>query len=133
MHWPDGLKTKSGAITTGRGHVVDLMATCIELAHADYPEEFAGNVIDPHESLSLVPLLEGRENDPDHPYLFNHSNTHAVVQGNFKIVREGKGAWALYNLSKERTEITNIASQHPEIVHEMARIWEARWGDTIKK
>jgi len=129
MHWPAGLKVQSGSITSERGHVVDLMATCLELAGADYPEEFAGLPIDPHESLSLVPVLKGKSNDRHHPYLFNHANTHAVVKGDFKIVREGrKGEWALYNIAKERTEITNLAAQHPEIVLEMVKLWEARWG-----
>jgi len=133
MHWPDGLKTRPGAITTERGHVVDLMATCIELAGAEYPKEVAGNAIDPHESLSLVPILQGKSNDRHHPYFFNHSSTHAVVKGDFKIVREGKGAWALYNLAKERTEITNLAARHPEVVEEMAGLWEARWGKDSQK
>jgi len=133
MHWPDGLNTKPGSITRARGHVVDLMATCMELAGAEYPEERGGHAIDPHESRSLVPTLQGKPSDRHHPYLFNHSNTHAVVKGDFKIVREGTGDWALYNLAKERTEITNLASRHPERVAEMARLWQARWGKDAGK
>jgi len=134
MHWPRGMKTKPGAITPERGHVVDLMATCMELADAKYPETVAGKAIDSHESLSLVPVLQGRESDRQHPYLFNHSNTHAVVAGGFKIVREGKtGAWALYNLDKERTEITDLAPQHPEVLQGLGRIWDARWGKDAGK
>ena len=129
VHWPAGMKVGRGTITRERGHVVDLMATCLELAGASYPDEFNGVAIDAHESRSLVPIFRGEEVDREHPYLFNHSNTHAVVKGDFKIVREGKkGAWALYNLSKERTEITDLAADHPEVVAELARIWEARWG-----
>jgi arylsulfatase len=128
MHWPAGITARPGSISPGRGHVVDLMATCLELAGASYPDTFGSHDILPHESHSLVPLLRGESGDRNHPYLFNHSNTHAVVKGDYKIVREGRGPWALYHLAKERTEITNLAEKHPEKVRELSKIWEVRWG-----
>lgn len=132
MHWPSGIKAKAGSISSGRGHVVDFMATFLELADASYPENFQGRAIAAHESRSLVPILKGGTGDRSHPYLFNHSNTHAVVKDDFKIIREGRGSWALYNLAKERTEITDLADQHPEKVAELAKIWEARWRSKKK-
>ena len=129
MHWPAGMKAKPGSISSGRGHVVDFMATFLELAEAKYPKTFKGTEIAPPESRSLVPILNGETGDRNHAYLFNHSNTHAVVKGDFKIVREGRGSWALYNLAQERTEITNLADKQPEKVAELSRIWEARWGN----
>ena len=128
MHWPAGMKTKPGAITEQRGHVVDLMATCLDLAGASYPQTFNGHEITTHESKSLAPILAGNEVSRDHPYMFNHANTHAVVLGDYKIVREGKRPWALYNLATNRTETENLASQQPERVQTMAAIWEQRWG-----
>lgn len=129
VHWPAGLKTKPGSITKERGHVVDLMATCLELADASYPEKFKDKKIAPHESKSLVPVLKGNSNDRDHAYLFNHSGTHAVVRGDYKIVREGKRPWALYNLAKNRTETIDLAKEMPQVVEELASIWETRWGE----
>lgn len=128
MHWPAGITAQPGSLSPGRGHVVDLMATSLELAGATYPESLEGNPVLPHESRSLVPLLTGGPGDRDHPHLFNHSNTHAVVKGDWKIVREGNGDWALYHLASERTEITNLAREHPEVVARLAKIWKARWG-----
>ena len=127
VHWPAGLKTKPGSISSQRGHVIDMMATCIDLAGAKYPDSFNGKAIDPHESLSLVPIFKGEQVDREHAYLFNHSGTHAVVQGDYKIVRERKGPWALYNLAKNRTETNNLADMDPERVQSMAEIWNARW------
>lgn len=127
MHWPAGLKAERGSISKDRGHVVDFMATCVELAGASYPERIGAQEIMPHESHSLVPILEGKRGDRNHPYLFNHSDTHAVVKGDFKIVREGRRDWMLYHLARERTEITNVASEHPEVVRELSAIWEARF------
>ena len=128
MHWPAGLKHQPGAITRQRGHVVDLMATCIELSGAEYPEEFNGRPITPHESLSLVPVITGGRQDHDHAYYFNHSGTHAVIQGDYKVIRERNGPWALYNLTENRTETRDLVERHPEIVAELTGLWEKRWG-----
>ena len=46
MHWPKGLKTKPGSITEQRGHVIDMLATCIDLAGSSYPKKFGDNNID---------------------------------------------------------------------------------------
>ncbi|MHC5055788.1 MAG: arylsulfatase [Planctomycetota bacterium] len=133
MHWPAGLKTKPGSISSERGHVIDMMATCLELAGAEYPKEFNGKAIAPHESLSLVPVLKGASVDRDHANIFNHAGTHAVVKGDYKIVREGNRPWALYNLARNRTETKNLAGKHPELVETLAAIWEARWGKRARK
>ena len=66
--------------------------------------------------------------DRDHAYVFNHGGTHAIVKGEYKIVREGRRPWALYHLAEDRTETNNIATKSPERVTEMATIWEKRWG-----
>lgn len=128
VHWPAGLKTGAGTITSQRGHVIDMMATCLELAGTKYPQQFAGNTLTPHESFSLVPIFEGQSVDRQHAYIFNHAGTHAIVKGDYKIVREGKGPWALYNLANNRTETKNLAEQYPERVATLAKIWEARWA-----
>jgi arylsulfatase len=133
VHWPAGLKTKPGSISRQRGHVVDMMATCLELAGAKYPEMFNGHTIEPHESLSLVPVFKGLGLNRNHAYYFNHSGTHAVVKGDYKLVREYKKPWELYNLAENRTETENLAEQFPETVKEMAALWEARWGKSGKK
>ena len=105
-----------------------MMATCLDLAGAKYPEKFAGEQLAPHESLSLVPILNGKTVDRQHTYIFNHAGTHAIVKGDYKIVREGKGPWALYNLANNRTETINLAGQQAERVEQLAKLWEARWG-----
>ena len=132
MHWPAGLKTRAGSISSQRGHAVDMMATCIDLAGAQYPERFNEKTIAAHESLSLVPILKGKTVDRNHAYIFNHAGTHAIVKGDYKIVREGKRPWTLYNLARDRTETRNLADQEPARVEGLAKIWEARWGQGKK-
>mgnify|MGYP003980600665 FL=1 len=128
VHWPAGLKTKPGSISDQRGHVIDMMATCLELAETKYPEEFNGKETKSHESFSLVPILKGKAVDRNHAYVFNHGGTHAIVKGDYKIVREGRRPWTLYHLAEDRTETKNLAAKHPDLVTQMAAIWEKRWG-----
>lgn len=127
IHWPAGMKYR-GAITRQRGHVVDLMATCIELAGAEYPETFGGRPITPHESLSLVPVITGGTQPHEHAYYFNHNRTQAVIRGDWKLVRERGGPWHLYNLTENRTETENLADSQPEIVERLAGLFEA-WAE----
>ena len=128
MHWPAGLKATPGSISTQRGHVVDMMATCLELAGIKYPKEFNGKETKSHESFSLVPILKGKAVDRNHAYFFNHGGTHAIVKGDYKIVREDRRPWTLYHLAEDRTETKNIAAKHTDLVTQMAAIWEKRWG-----
>lgn len=60
---------------------------------------------------------------------FKHAGTHAVIKGDWKIVREGgeKGAWYLYNLTQEKTELTDHAGRMPDKVKELAALWETRF------
>ncbi|MCP4314366.1 MAG: arylsulfatase [Bacteroidetes bacterium] len=131
MHWPDGMKQAAGSITRQRGHMVDILSTCIELAGVSYPGDFNGNSILPNEGTSLVKVIQGGNQDPQRTYYFNHQGTHAIIKGDWKIVREtyGDNTWHLYNLTREKTEITDHARSKPEKVTELAALWEARFGE----
>lgn len=128
MHWPAGLKAEAGSISAQRGHVIDLMATCIELAGAEYPKNFKGNKIKAHSSLSLVPVLKGKTVPRDHAYFFRHAGTSAVVKGDYKLVKDKEGEWELYDLSDNRTETKDLAKKQPERVQEMSALWHAHYG-----
>ena len=133
MHWPNGLKLTKGSITRQRGHMVDIMSTCAELGGATYPKEFNGKPIDPNEGTSLVPTIKGGRQDPERAYYFNHSGTHAVIKGDWKVVRERRGKWELHNIAKEKTEMTNLADKMPEKVQQLSALWEARFARGKKK
>lgn len=46
-HWPKGIKKNVGKTTPEIGHVMDIMATCIDMAGATYPTKYKGNDIIP--------------------------------------------------------------------------------------
>ena len=48
--------------------------------------------------------------------------------GDWKLVREGRGDWELYNVSVDRTETRNLAKERPELVETLKQLWED-WAD----
>jgi arylsulfatase len=123
-HWPRGIAQRN-VINTEMGHVVDFMATCTDLAHATYPQEFKGHKITPQVGLSLRPVFAtGQRKDPE--YIFwEHFGSKALRQGKWKIVKLGNDdPWHLYDLEKDRTETTDLIAQYPEVARRMQAKWE---------
>ncbi|MHC4212589.1 MAG: arylsulfatase [Planctomycetota bacterium] len=131
MHWPNGMTFK-GDITRQRGHMVDIMSTCIELAGAKYPTNFNGKSIRPNQGTSLVPTIKGGSQDPDRVYYFSHGGSHAVIKGNYKVIREGRRKWQLHNTANDKTEMTDLAEKMPEKVKQLTALWEKKFNNKKK-
>lgn len=124
--WPSVLR-KEGKISHEVGHLVDLMATCVDAAGATYPKEFRGKPIPPMEGRSLVPVLRTGKRSP-HPVLaWEHEGNRALRQGPWKLVSRYPGQWELYNLEKDRTERNNLAAAHPAKAEELKKLYE-QWA-----
>lgn len=96
-HWPKGIKEKNKWRNTP-GHLVDIMATCIDVGKVSYPSEFNGHQIIPLEGKSLIPVFDRDEID-DRMIFFEHLRNRAVRAGNWKLVAKGlEGPWKLYNM-----------------------------------
>jgi arylsulfatase len=68
VHWPKGVAgTLSGRIEKQPGHVIDIMATCIDVAGATYPQQFNGKSITPLEGVSLRPAFDGKQIERKQP------------------------------------------------------------------
>jgi len=91
-HWPKGIQRKN-EIEHQPGHLIDIMATCVEISGAVYPEEYKGIAITPMEGKSLTPTFSGSAINRDTLY-FEHEGNRAIRKGNWKLVAKGaKGAW----------------------------------------
>ena len=126
VHWPAGLKRR-GEIEHTPAHVIDLMPTCVELAGAEYPREFAGQSILPPEGVSLLPLFEGQPLVRKEPLFWEHEGNRAVRDGKWKLVAKENAPWELYDMEADRTEMHNLADQYPEVVERLAAAWD-RWA-----
>ena len=60
-HWPAGIpERRRNALEPQPAHVVDIMATVVDLAGASYPRERDGHAIEPMQGVSLRPAFEGK-------------------------------------------------------------------------
>ena len=127
VHWPAGIAAKN-ELRRQPGHVIDVMATVVDVSGASYPQEFNGNPIRPMEGRSLVPAFGDKPVAREAIY-WEHEGNAAVRQGDLKLVRRGReGSWELYDLKSDRTEQHDLASNRPEKAKELAALWKA-WAE----
>jgi arylsulfatase A-like enzyme len=123
VHWPAGVAAH-GELRQQPGHLVDVMATCVELAGAEYPTEFKGQPIQPMEGRSLVPAFANQPIQRD-ALFWEHEGNAAVRVGDWKLVRMGRnGPWELYNLKTDRTELHDLAATEASHAAELAAKWD---------
>jgi arylsulfatase A-like enzyme len=126
-HWPAGIRPSARGeswITTPT-HLIDIMATCVDLGRAVYPQEFGGHAITPMQGQSLRPLLTGEGNFTDRPLFWEHEGNAAIRVGDRKLVRDGlRGAWELFDLKLDRTEQHNLAADNSDEVQRLRREWQ---------
>jgi len=128
-HWPKRI-TARGELRRQPGHLIDIMATCVDVAGAEYPSEYKGNKIIPMEGRSLVPAFDNKPIQREAIY-WEHEGNRAVRQGKWKIVSRHPGQWELYDIEADRTELTNLAQKYPEKVEQLKalyKLWAARCG-----
>ena len=127
VHWPNGINQKNRIVHEPM-HVMDLMATCLDLAKSTYPTTYEGHTIPPTTGKSLVPLLTSARPPAQriHPVLFwEHFGAAALRDMDWKIVRlNQKQDWELYDLAHNRSETINLATKYPDRVTQMAKQWE---------
>jgi arylsulfatase len=132
-HWPKGLAT-SGAWADEPSHLIDIMATCVDVAVATYPAQRQGTAVTPAEGRSLKAHFSGGTPVPDRTIYWEHEGNRAVRRGKWKIVSKWSepesGRWELYDMEADRTEMHDLAAQQPERVAEMAADWEA-WAERV--
>jgi arylsulfatase len=125
-HWPSGIpQRRRGRLEHQPAHVIDIMATAVDLAGAKYPAEFNGHAILPLEGVSLRPAFEGKPLNRPAPIFWEHEGNKAVRDGKWKLVQKWRGPWELYDLEADRTELHDLASQHPEVVARLAGAWQS--------
>ena len=118
-HWPQGIK-KPNTWNHEPSHLIDIMATCLDLAQADYPSDKI-----PVEGLSLTPAFQNKSLRRATPLFWEHEGNRAVRDGDWKLVAKGvRGKWELYNIREDRTEMNNQAATLPERTRIMASQYE---------
>ncbi len=122
-HWPAVIKDQ-GALRHQVSHVIDLMATCADISGADYPETFNDHAILPKEGVSIAPAFVDKPLNRPAPLFWEHIGNRGMRDGRWKLVAGKNGAWELYDLEKDRTELNNLAAEHPDRCRQMIADYE---------
>ena len=89
---------------------IDFFPTLAAIAGAKVPAAVAQSQI---EGRSLVPAFADKPIEREAIY-WEHEGNAAVRQGDLKLVRQGRnGAWELYDLKTDRTELHDLAPSQP--------------------
>ena len=124
--WPEVIQ-QGGKTSNELAHIVDVTATCLEVAGVTYPSEFKDRTINPLSGISLVPVFQGKERQGHKSLCWATSGCRAAREGDWKLVAGKDAPWELYDLSVDRTELHNVAAMYPERVHHLEEIfhqWE---------
>ena len=125
-HWPAGIaESRRNKLETHPGHLIDIMATCVDVSGAVYPQTRNDQPIKPMEGISLRPALRGEALHRQQPIFWEHEGNRAVRDGRWKLVAKENQAWELYDIQRDRSELHDLAAQQPDRVQEMAAKWEA--------
>ncbi|UAY56895.1 arylsulfatase [Arachidicoccus terrestris] len=138
VHWPNGIaKSLNNTFAKGYGHITDIMATCIDVAQANYPAKYHGHTITPLEGQSLAAVFTG-DSVIHHTTYWEHEANIAMRDGKWKLVAstpENKTfdtkTLRLYNLEEDPTEMNDLAKKFPERVQSMYNQWHD-WGERVK-
>ncbi len=125
-HWPQGIPARQrNRMAQAPGHLIDLMATAIDVSGAKYPTGMNGQKIHALEGVSLRPVLAGKQLKRPQPIFWEHEGNRAVRAGQWKLVAKENQPWELYDIEADRTEMNDLAAKHPDKVKDLATQWDA--------
>lgn len=126
--WPKGIDGH-GVLDQQPAHLIDVMATCIELSGATFPAEQNGEKTVPLQGVSLVPAFHQHDLKRTKMLFWEHEGNRAVRDGKWKLVAVGAdGPWELYDMEKDRTELHDLSKDQPDRVKAMADAWQ-KWAE----
>ena len=126
VHWPAG-GLEPGAVRHEPHQLPDVMATILELTGAAYPADHPERDLLPAEGVSMLGTWHGGPAAQRTLY-WEHEGNAAVRQGRWKLVRKFGQDWELYDMDVDRTELHDLAAEHPQLVTRLGGAYQ-EWAD----
>lgn len=119
-------------------YVRDVLPTILEVAGVERPGPvYDGREIYVPDGISMLPVLKGdvqTVRGEDQPVGYELAGSSAVFKGRYKLMQnlapKGDGAWELFDIEADPSELTNLAADMPELVVEMRTFYE-EWSKDV--
>jgi len=126
--------------------LMDVMPTFLDIAGAEFdPTTVRGRAVVPMDGRSFAAALGDADNPvytPEDVIAYELHGQRYLLRGDWKILWEQRpinihwddeypdrwGRWQLYNLAEDPTEQHDLAADEPELLAELATLWE-QWAD----
>lgn len=109
-----------GQICRQPAHIIDILPTCMALGNVPYPENYRHSDL---PGMNLLPAIANKQTEP-RTLFFEHQGSCAIIEGNWKLVRENRNLhWELIDLATDPFETNDLAKEMPEKAEEL----EAKW------
>ena len=126
VHYPE--KISESTVIHSPIQFIDVLPTFAELAGADYPSEYKDVPIQPCEGESFLPALDGAEWRRENPLIWEHEGNRALRIDEWKLVSKHPGAWELYNMIDDRTELHDRSAREARRVQAMSAQFDT-WAE----
>jgi|RhiMetdeSRZDD1v2_1073273.scaffolds.fasta_scaffold04863_11 arylsulfatase A-like enzyme len=136
--WPGG-KGGGGELREQYCHAIDVVPTILDLLGVDAPETIKGHTQTTFDGRSLRATIDdGSAPSPRTTQFYAMLGSRSIWHEGWKAVTNhpaisGWGhynddEWELYHTDIDRSELHNLAEEHPEKVRELVNIWFAEAG-----
>ncbi len=142
-HWPEGLAERGG-VRSQFAHAVDVTPTILDAVGVEAPARVDGVDQQRIDGRSMLGLLrdQGASDVRDTQYFEMHGSRSIYHRG-WKATTDYVGEifgerahipgshdhatdhWALFDLTRDVAEATDVAEEHPEVVRHLERLWFA--------
>ena len=134
VSWPAGIdRPLNGELVHDPAHLIDVMATCVDLGQASYPTNVGHHRIHPYEGVTITPVFHGRNIRREAPIFFEHEGNRAIRDGRWKLVMKHSNnnpQWELYDMQVDRSELNDLSTENPTIVSRLSGKWQ-EWADRV--
>jgi arylsulfatase len=131
VRWPSRIHDH-GAIRQQFVHVVDLFPTLLEAAGVQRPATYEGRPQKPIEGASVFATFNSVAARTRTEQYYELGGTRAYQSDNWRLTAEhergedfARDHWALYDMSREINELTDLSAQLPDIAQKLRAKWDA--------
>jgi arylsulfatase len=138
VSWPAGLKAK-GEIRDQYHHAIDIVPTVLDVLGVEPPETIKGHVQSSFDGVSMRSSFDdGNAPSTRSTQFYSMLGSRAIWHDGWKAVTNhptiagwsnfNEDEWELYHTEVDRSELHNLAAEHPEKVRELVNLWYAEAG-----